>query len=177
MSLYRAIFTVGGFTMISRVTGFLRDIMIAALLGAGPIADAFFVAFKLPNFFRRLTAEGSFTVAFIPLFAGLLEEEGRDAALRFAAEVVAVLTTIVLALTLLIEITMPWVIKIIIMPRLESPMVLKTAISDFLSLTIITKLESKLKAAMQINNDNTSVIIVFSIAMALKNAENFCVQS
>ena len=109
MSLYRAIFTVGGFTMISRVTGFLRDIMIAALLGAGPIADAFFVAFKLPNFFRRLTAEGSFTVAFIPLFAGLLEEEGRDAALRFAAEVVAVLTTIVLALTLLIEITMPWV--------------------------------------------------------------------
>ena len=58
MSLIRAAATVGSFTMISRVTGFVRDVLIAAILGAGPVADAFFVAFKLPNFFRRLTAEG-----------------------------------------------------------------------------------------------------------------------
>ena len=51
MNLTRAIATVGGLTVVSRVTGFLRDVSIAALLGAGPIADAFFVAFKLPNFF------------------------------------------------------------------------------------------------------------------------------
>src|SRR5690606_41191022 len=60
--------TVGGFTLVSRVTGFVRDILIAAILGAGPVADAFFVAFKLPNFFRRLTGEGALTVAFVPLF-------------------------------------------------------------------------------------------------------------
>ena len=56
MSLFNAVATVGSYTMISRVTGFARDVLIAASLGAGPIADAFFVAFKLPNFFRRLTA-------------------------------------------------------------------------------------------------------------------------
>ena len=61
MSLLKAVATVGGYTMISRMTGFVRDILIAATLGASPIADAFIVAFKLPNFFRRLTAEGSFT--------------------------------------------------------------------------------------------------------------------
>ena len=78
MNLTRAIATVGGLTVVSRVTGFLRDVSIAALLGAGPIADAFFVAFKLPNFFRRLTGEGALTVAFVPLFAGRLEQEGQS---------------------------------------------------------------------------------------------------
>ena len=55
--------------MMSRITGFARDILIASILGAGPIADAFFIAFKFPNFFRRLTAEGAFTVAFVPTFS------------------------------------------------------------------------------------------------------------
>ena len=59
MRLLSAIATVGGYTMASRALGFVRDILIAALLGAGPVADAFFVAFKLPNFFRRLFAEGA----------------------------------------------------------------------------------------------------------------------
>ena len=63
--------------MGSRVLGFLRDILIASVLGAGPVADAFFVAFKLPNFLRRLFAEGAFNAAFVPLFAGSLERDGR----------------------------------------------------------------------------------------------------
>ena len=82
MPLFRAIATVGGFTLLSRLTGFVRDVLIAALLGAGPVADCFFVAFKLPNFFRRLTGEGAFSVAFVPLFAGLAETDGREAARR-----------------------------------------------------------------------------------------------
>ncbi len=72
MVLLRSIATVGGLTMVSRVFGFARDILIAAILGAGPVADVFFVAFKFPNLFRRLFAEGAFAAAFVPLFAGLV---------------------------------------------------------------------------------------------------------
>ena len=113
MSLTRAIATVGGFTLISRVTGFVRDILIAALLGAGPVADAFFVAFKLPNFFRRLTGEGALTVAFVPMFAGSLEADGRKAAVDFAAEVQAVLLAVLLAFLLAIEVAMPWAMLVL----------------------------------------------------------------
>lgn len=113
MSLTRAIATVGGFTLVSRVTGFVRDILIAALLGAGPVADAFFVAFQLPNFFRRLTGEGALTVAFVPLFAGRLETDGKERAVAFAAEVQAVLLAVLLAFLLAVEILMPWVILVL----------------------------------------------------------------
>lgn len=78
MALMRSIATVGGFTMLSRILGFVRDILVAAILGAGPVADAFFIAFKFPNVFRRLFAEGAFNAAFVPLFAGKLEEENGD---------------------------------------------------------------------------------------------------
>ena len=64
MNLFRAFATVSGLTMLSRALGLVREILIAALLGAGPIADAFFVAFRLPNLFRRFFAEGAFNMAF-----------------------------------------------------------------------------------------------------------------
>ena len=72
--MLRAIATVGGWTMASRVLGFARDMLIAARLGAGPMADAFFVALKLPNLFRRLFGEGAFNAAFVPAFAGTLAQ-------------------------------------------------------------------------------------------------------
>ena len=78
--MLRGILTVGGWTMASRVLGFARDMLIAAVLGAGPVADAFFVALRLPNLFRRLFGEGAFNAAFVPEFAGLLAAEGRAAA-------------------------------------------------------------------------------------------------
>ena len=74
--MLRSIATVGGWTMASRVLGFVRDILIARLLGAGVEADAFFVAFRLPNLFRRLFAEGAFNAAFIPLYTRALAERG-----------------------------------------------------------------------------------------------------
>ena len=74
------ILTVGGYTLLSRITGFLRDIMLAAFLGAGPVADAFFVAFRLPNHFRAIFAEGAFNAAFIPAYARIRTQEGKDAA-------------------------------------------------------------------------------------------------
>ncbi len=70
------IFTVGGYTLLSRVTGFARDIMLAAILGAGPLADAFFVALRLPNHFRAIFAEGAFNAAFVPAYAHVHGERG-----------------------------------------------------------------------------------------------------
>src|SRR6478672_2196956 len=93
MSLLRSFATVGGYTMASRVLGFVRDILTAAFLGAGPIADAFFIAQRLPNLFRSLFAEGAFNAAFVPLFAGMIATEGRPAARRFAEDALAVLVT------------------------------------------------------------------------------------
>ena len=74
------ILTVGGFTLLSRVTGFVRDIMLAAILGAGPVADAFFVALRLPNHFRAIFAEGAFNAAFVPAYARIREQGGPDPA-------------------------------------------------------------------------------------------------
>jgi putative peptidoglycan lipid II flippase len=85
------IFTVGGFTLISRITGFLRDIVLAAVLGAGPGADAFFVALRLPNHFRAIFAEGAFNAAFVPAFARINSSHGKDAASSFADRVMALL--------------------------------------------------------------------------------------
>ncbi|GEO83053.1 murein biosynthesis integral membrane protein MurJ [Pararhodospirillum oryzae] len=108
MSLLRAITTVGGYTLLSRVAGFVRDILIARALGAGAVADAFFVAFRFPNLFRSLFAEGAFSAAFVPLFAGQLESEGREAAWRFAREAYTVLALLLLGFVALMEIVMPW---------------------------------------------------------------------
>jgi len=105
--LLRGFATVGAWTMASRLLGFARDIMIAGYLGAGPVAEAFFVAFRLPNMFRRFFAEGAFNMAFVPLFAKRLEGEGPEAARRFAQEAFAVLLATLLALTTLALVAMP----------------------------------------------------------------------
>jgi putative peptidoglycan lipid II flippase len=107
MKLYRAFATVGGLTMVSRVLGFLRDILIAATLGTGAVADAFFVAFRFPNLFRRLFGEGAFNAAFVPLFAKRLEGDGKEAARVFAEQALAGLTFVILVLTAVAELAMP----------------------------------------------------------------------
>ncbi len=107
MRLYRAFATVGGLTMISRVLGFIRDILIAAVLGTGWVADAFFVAFRFPNLFRRLFGEGAFNSAFVPLFAKRLEGEGREAARAFAEEAMSGLVAVLLGLSAVCMIAMP----------------------------------------------------------------------
>lgn len=113
MRLYRAFVTVGGMTMISRVLGFIRDILIAFVLGTGLVADAFFVAFRFPNLFRRLFGEGAFNAAFVPLFTRQLNENGKDAANHFARDIASLLITALLIFTALAEIAMPWLIYII----------------------------------------------------------------
>ena len=98
------ILTVGGLTLLSRVTGFVRDIVMAAVLGAGPVADAFLVAFRLPNHFRAIFAEGAFAAAFVPAYARIREQGGADAAKLFADRIFTLLLAsqiVLLALALL----------------------------------------------------------------------------
>ncbi|MGA7806076.1 murein biosynthesis integral membrane protein MurJ [Bradyrhizobium sp.] len=85
------IFTVGGYTLLSRLTGFARDIMLAAILGAGPVADAFFVAFRLPNHFRAIFAEGAFNAAFVPAYAHVHGERGEASAKLFSNRIFTLL--------------------------------------------------------------------------------------
>ena len=98
------ILTVGGFTLLSRLTGFLRDIMLAAILGAGPVADAFFIAFRLPNHFRAIFAEGAFNAAFIPAYARIRTQGGAGSAGLFGDRIFTLLIAtqvVLLALALL----------------------------------------------------------------------------
>jgi len=113
MKLFKAMATVGGLTGVSRVFGFVRDILTAAILGAGAIADAFFVALKLPNFFRRVTAEGAFSVAFVPLYSEAIEKESRDAADDFASNAFMVMLLILSGVTCLAIAFMPAIIAAI----------------------------------------------------------------
>lgn len=106
--LLSGFFTVGLWTMLSRVLGFVRDAMILAFLGTGPLYEAYVVAFRLPNMFRRFFAEGAFNTAFVPLFSKKLEA-GEDAK-RFAEDAYAGLATVLIGLTVLATLTMPWLI-------------------------------------------------------------------
>ena len=106
--LISGFFTVGGWTMISRIAGFARDIMIAGFLGAGPVAEAFMIAFSLPNMFRRFFAEGAFNMAFVPMFAKKIEA-GEDAE-SFARDAFSGLLTLLVVLSVLAQIFMPWLV-------------------------------------------------------------------
>lgn len=113
MSLGRAIATLGGWTMASRLLGFCRDILFASVIGAGMVADAFFVAFKFPNFFRRLFAEGAFNAAFVPLFTERLTRDGVSPARDFGAQVASVMVTFMLCFTFVMQLAMPWLMYVI----------------------------------------------------------------
>ncbi len=113
MKLLKAMATVAGFSMISRVSGMVRDIMMAGFMGAGPLSDAFFVALKLPNMFRRITAEGAFTVSFVPLYSKTIEIEGEQAAGEFAGKTFSMMALILSVFSIAMMIFMPWVIKLI----------------------------------------------------------------
>ena len=108
ISLIRSILTVGGWTLLSRGAGFARDMMMAAYLGAGPVADAFNVAFSLPNMFRRFFAEGAFNMAFVPMFAKKLE--GGEDAQAFARDAFNGMAAILIVFSLIGTLAMPWLV-------------------------------------------------------------------
>ncbi|MEM7703368.1 MAG: murein biosynthesis integral membrane protein MurJ [Pseudomonadota bacterium] len=109
MSLLKNVGTIGGLTAVSRVFGFTRDILLARVLGAGGVADAWQLAFQFPNLFRRLFAEGAFASAFVPLFNRHMNE-GESEAQRFASQVLAVLLPILVVFGAVMMLVMPWVL-------------------------------------------------------------------
>lgn len=111
--MLRSIATVGGWTMASRILGFARDMLIAAKLGAGPVADAFFVALKLPNLFRRLFGEGAFNAAFVPAFAGTYALDGPAKARALANSLAGLMTLWLSLLVVLGMIFMPQVLTVL----------------------------------------------------------------
>ncbi len=113
MSLVKNVGTIGGLTAASRVFGFVRDIMLARTLGAGGVADAWQLAFMLPNIFRRLFAEGAFTSAFVPLFNRRMKEgteDDRSEARQFAEDVLAFLLPVLIIFGALALVAMPWIV-------------------------------------------------------------------
>jgi putative peptidoglycan lipid II flippase len=113
MSLLRSVAAVGGLTLVSRLLGFVRDQLIAFTVGTGPVAEAFFVAQRLPNLFRALFAEGAFNNAFVPQFARMAEGEGKEKAFGFARDTLSVLFTWMLIFCALAMIFMPWLMPLL----------------------------------------------------------------
>lgn len=116
MSLIGKFASVGSATMASRVLGFVREALIAGTLGAGPVTDAFYAAFRFPNLFRRIFAEGAFNTAFIPLFAKEMEGKGSEGAREFAEAVLAVLLTTLIGFSALAMVFMPFLVATIVAP-------------------------------------------------------------
>ena len=106
--LISGVLTVGVWTLLSRILGFVRDILIAAWLGTGPVAEAFLVAFALPNMFRRFFAEGAFNMAFVPMFSKKVEAQ--NDAKAFAQNALAALSLVLIVFTILATIFMPWLV-------------------------------------------------------------------
>src|SRR5476651_9867 len=115
------IFTVGGYTLLSRLTGLARDIMLAAFLGAGPVADAFYVAWRLPNNFRAIFAEGAFNTAFIPAYAHVHGKGGETSGRLFASQIFTLLFISQVLLLAIVLLFMPQAISILAPGFTEEP--------------------------------------------------------
>lgn len=113
MSLIKSFTTVGFFTIVSRILGFLRDFLMASYIGAGPVMDALVVAIKIPSTLRRLFAEGAFNAAFIPLFAGTLATNGKKEAQTYAEEVMSFLIFVIIIVVIVFELFTPAIMSVI----------------------------------------------------------------
>ncbi len=132
--MLRRISTIGGMTLLSRLFGFLRDMMMAAVLGAGPLADAFMVAFRLPNHFRAIFGEGAFNAAFVPTYSSLAETGPAPSAARFAGQVLSLL-----ALSQLLLLALAWLFTPLLVQLLAPGFAAKGAIFEqTVALTRIT---------------------------------------
>jgi putative peptidoglycan lipid II flippase len=107
MAFFKSMATVSGLTLVSRVLGYVRDALIAATFGKTGISDAFFLAFQLPNTFRRLVGEGALSSAFVPMFTKMRDQEGKESAVAFASDVITILTAFLIGLVIIFELGMP----------------------------------------------------------------------
>ena len=138
MNLVKSTGTFGFYTIISRIFGYLRDVLIAIFLGTGFVADVFFVAFRIPNTFRRLFAEGTFNAAFVPSYTSELVKS-KSKANKFANEIFNLLFCGLLFLVLIIEIFMPTFVKLIAPGFVEDTRKIELAVDLTLSLIHISE--------------------------------------
>ena len=119
-----------GMTLLSRLAGFARDVVLTAALGAsaGPAADAYYTALNFPNLFRRIFAEGAFAAAFVPAYSRTLKTEGEAAADKVATDALAVVATVTVILTIIAQLAMPWLMTIINVGFLDDPARFKLAV-------------------------------------------------
>lgn len=130
MSLVRNVGTIGGLTLVSRIFGFARDILLARVLGAGLAADAWQLAFTLPNTFRRLFAEGAFSVAFVPMYTRTLgADDTNEAAQKFATDVLAVFVWVLLAFSAIAMVAMPAIVWLLARDYQDVPGKFELAVS------------------------------------------------
>ena len=117
-------------TLLSRLAGFARDVVISAALGAsaGPAADAYNTALNFPNLFRRIFAEGAFAAAFVPAYAKTLKTEGQAVADQVATDALAAVAAVTVVLTILAQLTMPWLMTVINIGFLDDPARFKLAV-------------------------------------------------
>ena len=111
--MWRNAASVGGLTLVSRFFGFVRDAVMAAILGAGPLADAFMVAFRLPNHFRAIFAEGAFNAAFVPRYSAVLTEQGDTEARRFGGTILTLISLVQIVLLAVALLAMPWLVRLL----------------------------------------------------------------
>ncbi|WP_414471717.1 murein biosynthesis integral membrane protein MurJ [Microvirga sp. M2] len=127
--MFKKILSVGGWTLVSRLTGFIRDVVIAAVMGVGPVADAFFVAFRIPNHFRAIFGEGAFNNAFLPAYAQVLETGGEKAAKSFAGRIVTLMLIVQIGLLVAAFLAMPVVVRLLAPGFSEDPAKFDLAVS------------------------------------------------
>ena len=121
--------SVAGLTLLSRITGFFRDVFLGAMLGVGMLADAFYVAFRLPNHFRAIFGEGAFNAAYVPSYARVLEQQGESAAQRFAAQISSLLLLSQMVLLAVVWVFMPQVVSLLAPGFTAEPEKFETAIT------------------------------------------------
>ncbi|MCI4646492.1 MAG: murein biosynthesis integral membrane protein MurJ [Hyphomonadaceae bacterium] len=128
MSLVRNTMVQASLTLVSRVLGLLREALIAAKIGAGPVGDAFFAALMFPNLFRRFFAEGAFAQAFVPSYARTLEAEGEAAAQAVAQEAMRVLFAVTAGIVIAAQLAMPWIMRALMGAYVDQPDILQLGI-------------------------------------------------
>jgi putative peptidoglycan lipid II flippase len=171
MHFARSLFTVSGLTVISRVAGFIRDTLTAMFLGAGPVADAFFVAQRLPNLFRSLFAEGAFSAAFVPLYTTEQERHGDRAAQHFAGQALALLLTTLIPFSVLVMMFMPQVMLVLAPGFENTPEKYNLAVSfstitfPYLALISVTALQTGVLNARGRFGPGAAAPIAFNIVL------------
>lgn len=183
MAFYRSFTTVSGFTFISRILGYVRELLIAMFIGAGPLSDVFFLALKLPNLFRRLFAEGAFNVAFVPIFSELYHHS-YEKAVQFVQHAFSYLVSIVFLLVIFFEIFMPWLMMLIapgfmestgkfelsiLYARITFPYIFFISLTAFMSgiLNTLDRFAASTAAPILLNTNAIVALLLFSATPAL----------